>query len=152
VVGEPNTLTARKAYQTKLAEMRIEGELLPNGSRLIGAARTPDVMTPVTRITDDELERFATSPDGNLRLGNLRSGGRRLRRVARIPHNFSGERMLVLGMPGKGKSQLVRSILSQVMEADENEDDAGGPVFSDSGDDPWNDAPEGDDGDETIPF
>jgi hypothetical protein len=38
-----------------------------------------------------------------------------LGRAAPIHHNFAGERMIVTGMPGKGKSQLVRSLLSQAM-------------------------------------
>ena len=38
-----------------------------------------------------------------------------LSRPARVRHNFAGERMVVAGMPGKGKSQLVRSLLSQAM-------------------------------------
>jgi hypothetical protein len=115
VAGVPSSLTARKAYQKKLAVMRVEGELLPDGKRIVGAVRLPDVMVPVHRIRDDEVERFATSPDGNILLGKLRSGSRTLDRIARIRHNYAGERMVVLGMPGKGKSQLVRSLLSQAM-------------------------------------
>jgi hypothetical protein len=115
VAGVPQTLTARKAYQVKLAVLRIEGELLPDGSRRTGTSRVPEVMIPVQPVSDDLLEKFVTDGDGNVLLGNLRSGGRRLGRLARIRHNFAGERMVVAGMPGKGKSQLVRSLLSQAM-------------------------------------
>jgi hypothetical protein len=58
---------------------------------------------------------FAVDTAGNLILGRLRSGSRTLDRVARISQNYAGERMVILGMPGKGKSQLVRSLLSQAM-------------------------------------
>jgi hypothetical protein len=115
VVGPPQSLSAREAYQIKLAVLRIEGELLPNGDRLLGAIRAPDVMQPLTPISDDATERFATDPDGNIILGFLRSGSRVLPRVARIRHNYAGDRMVVFGMPGKGKTQLVRSLLSQAM-------------------------------------
>lgn len=115
VTGVPQTRTARMAYQRKLAVLRIEGELLPDGSRKVGAGRVPDVMTPIYPIQDDELERFATSPDGNLMLGNLVSGARKLKRVARVTHIYGGDRLLVLGMPGKGKTQFVRSLLAQAM-------------------------------------
>jgi len=115
VAGVPQTLTARKAYQVKLAVLRIEGELLPGGTRRTGVSRVPEVMVPVQPVSDDLLEQFVTDGDGNLVLGNLRSGSRRLSRLARIRHNFAGERMIVTGMPGKGKSQLVRSLLSQAM-------------------------------------
>ncbi|HSH81902.1 MAG TPA: hypothetical protein VLA19_25530 [Herpetosiphonaceae bacterium] len=135
VVGVPNTLTARKAYQTKIAVMRIEGELQSDGRRIIGPSRVPDVMVPIERISDDLLEQFVTTPNGNLLLkvqlhfhivvvtrqvmtlllGNLRSGRRVLHRVARIRHNYAGERMVILGMPGKGKTQLVRGLLAQAM-------------------------------------
>jgi hypothetical protein len=115
VVGEPATPTARKAYQTKLAILRIEGELLPDGTRRIGAYRTPEVMVPLRRLEDDVLEKFATNPAGNVLLGNLCSGRRVLSRPARIQHNFAGGRMLILGMPGKGKTQKVRDLLSQAM-------------------------------------
>ncbi len=124
VVGIPREMAARKAYQVKLANLRIEGELLPSGRRITGAMRVPDVMVPLERITDDLVENFATSPTGNLVLGNLRSGSRALPRIARIDHNYAGERMVVLGMPGKGKSQFIRSLLSQVLaEEDESTDD-----------------------------
>ncbi len=115
VAGVPQTMTARKAYQTKLAVLRIEGELLPDGTRRIGASRVPDVMVPLEPITVDVLEQFTSAPDGNLILGNLRAGSRILNRVARVNQNYAGERMIVLGMPGKGKSQLIRSLLSQAM-------------------------------------
>ena len=108
-------MTARKAYQTKLAVLRIEGELLPDGTRRIGASRVPDVMVPLEPITVDVLEQFTSAPDGNLILGNLRAGSRILNRVARVNQNYAGERMIVLGMPGKGKSQLIRSLLSQAI-------------------------------------
>jgi hypothetical protein len=115
VTGTPQTRTARMAYQRKLAVLRIEGELLPDGSRKVGAGRVPDVMIPIYPIKDDDLERFATTPDGNLMLGNLVSGSRRLKRVARVRHIYAGDRMLILGMPGKGKTQAVRSLLAQTM-------------------------------------
>jgi hypothetical protein len=115
VASEPATPTARKAYQTKLAVLRIEGELLPDGTRRVGTYRTPDVMVPLRRVEDDVLEKFVTNPDGNVLLGNLCSGRRVLRRLARIKHNFAGGRMLILGMPGKGKTQKVRDLLSQAM-------------------------------------
>jgi hypothetical protein len=115
VASVPRTMTARKAYQVKLAVLRIEGELLPDGSRRIGTSRVPEVMVPVERMSDNLLERFVTDSGGNIILGNLRSGSRTLGRAARIRHNFAGERMVIAGMPGKGKSQLVRSLLSQAM-------------------------------------
>lgn len=115
VVGPPETLMARKTYQVKLALLRVEGELLADGSRLIGATRVPDVMVPIRRIKDDDVERFGTDRDGNVILGNLRSGKRMLSRLARILQNFAGERMLVLGMPGKGKTQFVRALLCQLI-------------------------------------
>ena len=125
VAGVPREMTARKAYQVKLAQLRVEGELLPDGRRITGAMRVPDVMVPLERITDDLVEHFAVSPDGNLILGNLRSGSRTLPRIARIEHNYAGERMVVLGMPGKGKSQFIRSLLSQVLaEEDDVADEA----------------------------
>lgn len=115
VAGVPQSMTARKAYQIKLAVLRIEGELLADGTRKIGASRVPDVMVPLEPITDDVLEEFTNAPDGNLILGNLRAGSRVLNRVARVRQNYAGERMVVLGMPGKGKSQLIRALLSQSM-------------------------------------
>lgn len=115
VAGVPQSITARKAYQIKLAILRIEGELLTDGTRRIGASRVPDVMVPLESITDDVLEQFTNAPDGNLILGNLRAGSRILNRVARVRQNYAGERMVVLGMPGKGKSQLIRSLLSQAI-------------------------------------
>jgi len=124
IAGAPKSKTARKAYQVKLAVLRIEGELLPDGTRRVGASRVPDVMVPLERISDDSLERFVTDATGNIILGNLRSGWRTLSRVARVHHNYAGERMVVLGMPGKGKSQLLRSLLSQAMaEEDGNENE-----------------------------
>lgn len=115
VAGIPQDLPSRKAYQVKLAQLRVEGELRPDGRRITGAIRVPNVMIPIERISDEMVEQFSTNPDGNLALGNLRSGSRTLPRVARISHTYAGERMIVLGMPGKGKSQLVRSLLSQAM-------------------------------------
>jgi hypothetical protein len=115
VADVPKTLTARKAYQVKLATMRIEGEILPGGRRIVGASRVPDIMLPVERISDDILENFAVDTAGNLILGSLRSGSRTLGRVARLSQNYAGERMVILGMPGKGKSQMVRFLLSQAM-------------------------------------
>jgi hypothetical protein len=118
VVGPPQSLSAREAYQVKLAVLCIEGELLPNGDRLLGAIRAPDVMQPLNPISDEATERFATDPKGNIILGYLRSGSRVLKRVARIRHNYAGDRMVIFGMPGKGKTQLVRSLLSQAMAED----------------------------------
>jgi hypothetical protein len=115
VTGTPRTPEARKAFQTKLAILVIEGELLPDGTRRVGAVRTPDVMVPIRRVSDDEIERFVANTKGNLVLGKLRSGSRTISRLARIEHNFAGERMIVLGMPGKGKSQLIRALISQAM-------------------------------------
>ncbi len=115
VTGVPQTRTARMAYQRKLAVLHIEGELLPGGGRKIGAVRVPDVMIPIYPIKDDDLERFATTPDGNLILGNLVSGARRLKRLARVSHIYAGDRMVVFGMPGKGKTQFVRAMLAQAM-------------------------------------
>lgn len=123
VAGEPATPTARKAYQTKLAVLRIEGELLQDGTRRVGAYRTPEVMVPLRRVEDDVLEKFATNPDGNILLGNLCSGRRILSRAARVQHNFAGGRMLILGMPGKGKTQKVRDLLSQAMSDDPTRSD-----------------------------
>jgi putative ribosome biogenesis GTPase RsgA len=81
-------------------------------------------MVPIHRITDGQVERFVTNAQGNIVLGNLRSGARTLDRLAQIEQNFAGERMVVLGMPGKGKSQLIRSMLSQAMAvADDGEAD-----------------------------
>jgi hypothetical protein len=115
IAGPPETPTARKAYQTKLAVMRIEGEVLRDGTRRLGGCRVPDVMIAVQPMEDDQLERFVTSKDGNLLLGNLRAGRRVLARIARIRHNYGGDRMVILGRPGMGKSQLVRALLSQAM-------------------------------------
>src|SRR2546423_10907227 len=70
VAGVPQSMTARKAYQIKLVVLRIEGELLTDGTRRIGASRVPDVMMPLESITDDVLEQFTNAPDGNLILGN----------------------------------------------------------------------------------
>lgn len=120
VADVPRTPTARKAYQVKLAILRIEGEVWPDGRRVVGVSRIPDVMVPIRRITDDMLERFVAVTDGNVSLGNLRSGARTLARVARLKQNYAGERMVILGMPGKGKSQLVRSLLSQAMAEDKD--------------------------------
>src|SRR5439155_14313305 len=97
VAGVPQSLTARKYYQTKLAILSIEGELLPDGTRRVGASRAPDIMIPLQRISDETLEQFVTDSDGNIILGNLRSGSRTLARVARISQNYAGERMVVLG-------------------------------------------------------
>lgn len=129
VASVPATLTARKAYQTKLAVLKVEGELLANGKKRIGASRSPDVMVPISRISENTLEQFVTTPDGNLILGNLRSGRRILNRVARIRVNYSGERMVIFGRPGMGKTQLTRSLLSQAMSEVETNDDLsiGGP-------------------------
>ncbi|MGI8554552.1 MAG: hypothetical protein ACR2PL_27740 [Dehalococcoidia bacterium] len=119
VIGEPSTYAARRAYQTKLAILQIEGELLTDGTRRIGAARTPDLLLSVEPISDEVVEKFVTTSSGNLLLGKLRSGYRLLPRAARICQNYAGERMVILGMPGGGKSQLIRSLLSQVMAGDE---------------------------------
>lgn len=123
VIGPPQTLSAQKAFQTKLAVLTIEGELLSDGTRRVGATRTPEVMVPIRRITDAQVERFAANPQGNVVLGNLRSSSRTLDRLARIELTFAGERMVVQGMPGKGKSQLVRSLLSQAMAQADQDDE-----------------------------
>jgi Cdc6-like AAA superfamily ATPase len=119
VTGVPATRTAREEFQRKFAIMHVVGELLPKGLRRMGAMRLPDRLTPVECITDDVLEEFTVAPDGNVLLGNLRSSSRILGRSARIAHNFAGDRLVILGRPGMGKSQLVRALLSQLM-ADSN--------------------------------
>jgi hypothetical protein len=126
VAGIPQTMTARKAYQIKLAILRIEGELLQNGTRLLGASRVPDVMIPLEPLSDNVLEQFINAPDGNLILGQLRAGSRVLNRVARLRQNYAGERMVIFGQPGSGKSQLIRALLSQVMA--EDNDETGGEI------------------------
>jgi len=115
VAGVPSSRAARETFQRKLAIMRVAGELLPNGQRRVGALRLPDRLTPVEPITDDTLEEFTIAPNGNAILGNLRASSRVLPRPARITHNFAGDRLVIFGMPGKGKSQLVRALLSQLM-------------------------------------
>jgi len=115
VANVPVTRTAREAFQRQFAIMRVIGELQPNGQRWWGALRLPERLLPVEAITDDVLEEFTVTPHGNVILGNLRSGSRVLSRLARIAHNFAGERMVILGRPGMGKSQLIRGVLSQLM-------------------------------------
>ena len=115
VAGIPQSITARKAYQLKLAVLRIIGELLPDGSQHVGASRVPDIMLPLEELSDEVLERFVSNLVGNLILGYLRADRRVTNRVARLLHNFAGERMVFLGSPGSGKTQLVRALLSQVM-------------------------------------
>jgi DNA helicase HerA-like ATPase len=115
VVGVPTTRAARETFQRKLAVMRVEGELWENGRRVVGAGRLPERLTPVYPIGDDTLEQFTVSPDGNASLGLLRSSSRVLDRVAQIAHNFAGERLVIFGMPGKGKSQEARALISQLM-------------------------------------
>ena len=115
VVGAPATRTARETFQRKLAVMQVEGELRENGRRVVGAGRLPERLTPVHPIGDDTLERFTISPDGNTVLGLLRSSSRVLDRAARITHNFAGQRLVIFGMPGKGKSQEARALICQLM-------------------------------------
>jgi len=115
ITGVPSSRTAREKFQWKLAIMGVIGELLPNGQRYVGARRLPDRLVPVEPLTDDALEEFTVAPDGNVILGNLRASSRVLPRLARITHNFAGDRLVIFGMPGKGKSQLVRALLSQLM-------------------------------------
>lgn len=140
VAGAPETMTARKAYQIKLAIMKVEGELLPDGKRIVGAVRMPDVLVPVQPITDSDLEQFVVNSSGNLILGNLQSGSRILRRAARIAQNYAGERMVILGMPGKGKTQLARALLSQAMSEGTNAEDSSASDNSEYADDPIDDA------------
>jgi hypothetical protein len=115
VTGTPETRTAREKFQRKLIAMQIEGELWEDGHRVVGAARLPERLTPVYPIGDDALEQFTINPDGNVLLGLLRSSSRVLDRVARIYHNFAGERLVIFGMPGKGKSQEARALICQLM-------------------------------------
>jgi hypothetical protein len=115
VTGPPQTMTAKWAYQIKMAKMRVVGELLIDGGRRLGCQRVPDPMVPLQAIDDDAMELYATDPDGNLIMGNLRSGARATGRVARIDHNFGGDRLLDVGQPGMGKSTLARAVLSQQM-------------------------------------
>jgi len=115
VVGVPTTRTARETFQRKLAVMQVEGELWGDGRRVVGAGRLPERLTPVYPIGDDTLEQFTVSPDGNAVLGLLRSSSRVLDRVARITQNFAGERLVIFGMPGKGKSQEARALICQLM-------------------------------------
>jgi hypothetical protein len=115
VAGVPSSRAAREEFQRKLAIMRVVGELLPNGQRRVGALRLPDRLIPVEPITDDALEEFTVTPSGDVILGNLRSSSRVLNRPARIAHNFAGDRMVICGMPGKGKTQLDKGLLTQLM-------------------------------------
>lgn len=115
VVSSPNTRTAQETFQRKLAVMQVEGELWDNGHRTVGADRLPERLTPIYPISDDTLERFAANKDGNVVLGLLQSSSRVLDRVARIEHNFAGDRGVIFGMPGKGKSQQTRGIICQLM-------------------------------------
>jgi hypothetical protein len=69
VADTPKSKTARKAYQVKLAVLRIEGELLPDGTRRVGASRAPDVLVPLKRISDDSLPSVVTSS----RVGHIRA-------------------------------------------------------------------------------
>lgn len=115
VTTTPSTRTARETFQRKLAVMQVEGELREDGRRIVGAGRIPERLTPVYPIDDDALEQFTVSPDGNIALGLLRSSSQVLDRVARIAHNFAGDRLVIFGMPGKGKSQEARALKSQLM-------------------------------------
>jgi DNA helicase HerA-like ATPase len=115
VTTTPSTRTSREIFQRKLAVMQVEGELREDGRRIVGAGRLPERLTPVHPMGDDELEQFTVNPDGNITLGLLRSSSRILDRVARIAHNFAGDRLVIFGMPGKGKSQEARALLSQLM-------------------------------------
>ncbi|MCL4299157.1 MAG: DUF87 domain-containing protein [Anaerolineae bacterium] len=121
VVGPPNTRTACETFQRKLAIMQVEGELWNDGRRVMGAGRLPERLTPVYPISDDKLEQFTVSPNGNIVLGLLCSSLRVLNRPARILHNYAGERMVIFGMPGKGKSQQVRALLCQLMNKSSKE-------------------------------
>lgn len=115
VTTAPNTRTARETFQRKLAVMQVEGELHEDGRRVVGAGRLPERLTPVHPIGDETLEQFTVSPDGNVTLGLLRSSSRVLDRPARVTHNFAGERLVIFGMPGKGKSQEARALMAQLM-------------------------------------
>ena len=115
VTGVPSSRTAREEFQRKFAIMRMVGELLADGQRRAGALRLPDRLIPVEPITDEALEAFTVTPHGNAILGNLRSSARVLNRPARIAHNFAGDRLVIFGMPGKGKTQLVKGLLAQLL-------------------------------------
>jgi hypothetical protein len=115
VVGVPTTRMAREAFQRKLAVMQVEGELWKDGRRVVGAGRLPERLMPVYPIGDDALEQFTVSSDGNAVIGLLRSSSRVLDRMARVAHNFAGERLVIFGMPGKGKSQEARALICQLM-------------------------------------
>ncbi len=123
VTGPPKTMSAKWAYQIKLAKMRVVGELLIDGGRRLGCQRVPDAMVPLQKIDDDSMEQYATDPNGNLVLGNLRSGARATPRVARIDHNFGGDRLLDTGQPGMGKTTFTRAALSQQMALPFDESD-----------------------------
>ena len=127
VVGVPTTRMARETFQRKLTVMQVEGELWEDGRRVVGAGRLPERLTPVFPIGDDVLEQFTVSPDGNAVLGLLRSSSRVLDRVARIAHNFAGERLIIFGMPGKGKSQEARALICQLMAESASEQTRASP-------------------------
>lgn len=130
VVGEPSTDSARERFQKKLAVMQIEGQLFADGRRSRGVLMLPERLTPVRPLDDDTLERFTVSQKGELILGLLRSSRAVLDRPARFDHTLAGGRMVILGKPGRGKSQLARALVSQVMalSAVEQVDSGAGPV------------------------
>ncbi|MDP2860003.1 MAG: DUF87 domain-containing protein, partial [Bacillota bacterium] len=117
-VGEPETRTAKEVYQRKLAIMRVEGEIRTDGKIVRGALRLPEKMSPAEPMPEELLEQFTVDPEGDVVLGNLSLNSRTIGRAARISHNFAGDRMVIFGMPGKGKSQKVRELLGQLLGAD----------------------------------
>ena len=122
VVDMPTSRTGREAFQRKLAIMQVEGELWADGRRIIGGSRLPERLTPVYPIDADRLEQFTVAPGGNIVLGLLRASTRVLDRIARIKHNFAGERLVIFGMPGKGKSQETKALICQLMAGPEVND------------------------------
>ncbi len=114
-VEPPVSRPEQEALQRKVVTMQIEGELHADGRRTSGASRLPERLTPVQPASPDLLARFASSPDGNVILGLLRTGDQATALPARLRHNFAGDRMVHFGMPGSGKSQHVRGIIAQQM-------------------------------------
>ncbi len=133
IVGLPDSRPAREALQRKLVTMTIEGEIHTGGRRTVGTNRLPERLSPVEPITDDMLAWFTAAADGNLQLGLLKAGRRVLPRAANLQHNLAGDRLVVLGMPGKGKSQLVRGLLAQAMAAPQPEQPVGVLVLDRAG-------------------
>jgi DNA helicase HerA-like ATPase len=117
ITGLPQEDMAREMSQLQLVEMRIEGELHEDNHRIVGAARLPERLTPVYPLDESTLERFTSDPDGNVILGLLRSSSQTLPRPARLAHNYGGQRMVILGKPGTGKSQLAKGLVAQLMAA-----------------------------------